>query len=184
MKMKITVFASLLLVAFLAMSAVAIKADEHKPGEKVWQRMVDELKLTAEQQDKLRPLFEARRQAMKARHDATENKVQSILTPEQQAKMAQIRADRQAAREARERSRSAWKSMNLTDDQKAQMKAILKQTRVDTKAERENFHAQVGAVLNPDQKAKLEQMQRHHGYRHHGHRRDDCDCKWKRSDRQ
>lgn len=167
MKRNFTPLASLLLVAFLATSAFA--ADSTARAGKMWQRMVTRLNLSADQQNQIRPTFDAERQAMRDRYTAYQNELKSVLTPDQMAQLEKNKADRKACRKSHTHfdGRAAWKSLNLTPEQKAQLKAFHQQNRPQIKAERKQYIAQVESALNADQKARFEKMMSHG---RHGHR--------------
>lgn len=169
MKTRIVGMLSLLLVAMVASAALAKGPDGEARKEKMWQRVVQKLDLTAEQQTQLKPVFEARTQQMKAHREARRTQMDSILTDEQKARLEKIKADRKAAREKGEKIdfRSAWKSLNLTDEQKARMKTLRQQNREQMKAEHQQFVARVESMLNPTQKAAFEEMMTRRGKRQH-----------------
>jgi len=179
---------SLALIALIATSAAFARQGGAARGNPL-DRMAQELNLTAEQKAKLTTIFQAQREKMKARHEAMEGKLRSILTPEQQAQLDQMKAERQERRKqaganpdhqgpppARDgqagpggKHRGPLAQLNLTEEQKAQLKAYFEAERPQMQADRKAFRAEVEAVLTPEQRAQLQQKLEERRSKHPGH---------------
>lgn len=181
---------ALALVALMATAALANKHADDPRGDraqKLWQRAVERLQLTPEQQARLQPIFDAHLEQVKAQHKTARARFEAVLTPAQKEKMQQMVAERRAERqkdgeypkggESRKGNGSAAKrgegakamfaTLGLTDAQKADLKRIRGENLAEMKAQRQQFVAQVEAVLTPTQKTQFEEM-RSRRARHRG----------------
>lgn len=64
-------------------------------------RLTKELNLNAEQQTKVKSIFESQRDKIKAIREETHASLKAVFTPEQQAKFEKIREEREKMREER-----------------------------------------------------------------------------------
>lgn len=93
--------AALAFVALLATSALAKSGDNRSKGDRaqmMWQRSVERLSLTTEQQRQLHPVFTAHFEQMKANRKAARERFEALLTPAQRETLQQLVADRRGAR--------------------------------------------------------------------------------------
>ncbi len=70
-------------------------------GEARLQHMKEELNLTADQEAKIRAIFQKQQEKMKAIHEQTRDSIASVLTAEQKAKFEQKRKERREKRRER-----------------------------------------------------------------------------------
>lgn len=191
MKKTSLALVALAFVALLATAALAEKGSNGRKGDHaqmLWQRAVERLSLTPEQQTQLQPIFTAHFEQVKAHRKAARAKFEAVLTPAQKEKLQQLIAERRAAGpkggqacpkggqcpksggpEAKqgEGPKAMATALSLTDEQKAEMKKIREENRTEMKAQRQQFVSQVEAVLTPAQKTQFEEMISRRG-RHHG----------------
>lgn len=138
------------LAATLLLSTGAFARGGHHGGG----RWMQQLNLTTEQQERLKPIFEQK----KADRAQFRSQFEAILTPEQRA---QLSSDGH-------HGRGAWKNLNLTDAQRAQMKQLRESNKAQRMAKREQMQQQLAQVLTPEQMQKWQAMKaQHHGQRRH-----------------
>ncbi len=90
--MKKTIVAGALAVSLFAAGIVAANF-EHKRENRL-ERMAENLNLTADQQTKIRAIFDEKHSKMKALHEESHKKVLAVLTPEQKEKFEKQREER------------------------------------------------------------------------------------------
>lgn len=151
---------SLLVVALLATTAAFAEknADGGNKGKR-FEKIAQELSLTPEQQSQIQAIFQSHRAAMRAKHEAFETYLRSILTPEQIAILDRAKAERKDGQGPGHGGRKAiFKDLNLSEEQKSKLKAYRQENMPAMKADREKLQAEIAQVLTPEQKAKWEQM--------------------------
>lgn len=170
-----------LLVALTTSATFARAAGDGTSGadhaQKKWQRMVDRLHLTPDQQTRLQPIVTAHQERLKAQREQTKAQMTAVLTPEQRARFEQLMAERKSRRQAQgqgsgtaagtegrgrdSKGKGLLRSLNLTDTQKTQLKQMRQESKAARNAEQQQFVAQVEAILTPEQRAQFEQMRAH-----------------------
>jgi Spy/CpxP family protein refolding chaperone len=162
MKISVRILMGLLMMAVVASAAVYAHGGRGPGGRpdkgKMLERMSQQLKLTADQQARVKALFDQREAAMKAKFEARESQLRSILTAEQNARLDAMKANRQKGER-----KGPFAELNLTDEQKAKLQAMRGQGRSQMEAEHKQFEAQLNEILTPEQRTKLEQMRAQRG---------------------
>ena len=99
-------FIALALAAVIPAAVLAATdgSGSHHRGPKL-ERLAERLDLSADQQEKMRALFEAHKAERQAMREKMRASMADVLTPDQQAKMDAMRAERRAKREERRERR-------------------------------------------------------------------------------